>query len=234
MSVELIEAAARALGPELLDEVAFLGAAAMPLWTEPAAPPWRPTNDVDVVVEVVSLIDYYRLGDRLKSHGFQEDPHAREICAWRHAPSDLRIDVMPTEAAILGFTNRWYGEALRTAVAVELPSGIVIRAVAPPYLLATKIEAFKGRGKAADGELDYLGSRDFGDIVALIDGRAELVDEVAAADGPLREYIKVELTRMREHFRFDGGVSAHLLPDWASQARSTLVVERVERMSGAG
>jgi hypothetical protein len=206
----------------------------MPLWvTEPAAPPWRPTNDVDVVVEVGSLVDYYRLGDRMKARAFREDLATREICAWKHSPSGLRVDVMPTEATILGFTNLWYGEALRAAVEVELPSGTIIRAVAPPYLLATKIEAFKGRGKDTDGEPDYLGSRDFGDIVALIDGRAELVDEVATADGPLRGYIKGELTRMRADFRFDGGVSAHLLPDWASQARRTLVVERAERMSGA-
>jgi len=58
VSIELVERAAAALGPELLDDVAFLGAASIPLWiTEEAAPPARPTRDVDVVVEVMSRID---------------------------------------------------------------------------------------------------------------------------------------------------------------------------------
>jgi hypothetical protein len=40
--------------------VAFLGGAAIALWiTDPAAPAVRATDDVDVIVEVGSLIDYY-------------------------------------------------------------------------------------------------------------------------------------------------------------------------------
>ncbi|HKI91643.1 MAG TPA: hypothetical protein VJ986_05040 [Gaiellaceae bacterium] len=66
MSVELIERAAAALGEELLSEVAFLGAAALPVWiTDEAAPAPRATRDVDVIVEVGSLVAYYRLGDAL-------------------------------------------------------------------------------------------------------------------------------------------------------------------------
>ena len=54
MSTELLEAAAAALD-DLLPEVVFVGAATVELWiTDPGAPPARPTNDVDVVVEVAS------------------------------------------------------------------------------------------------------------------------------------------------------------------------------------
>jgi len=49
VSLELLELAASTLG-ELVDEVVFVGGAAVTLWiTDPAAPPVRPTNDVDVV-----------------------------------------------------------------------------------------------------------------------------------------------------------------------------------------
>lgn len=231
MSIELVERVAAALGPELLEEVAFLGAASIPLWiTEEAAPPARPTRDVDVVVEVLSLIAYYEVGGRLKERGFAEDPEARQLCAWTHQADDLRLDVMPTEAEILGFTNRWYAEGLAAAVTIELPSGTPIRAVSPPYLLGTKLEAFRSRGGDADGEPDYLGSRDFGDIVFLVDGRVELVDEVLASPSSLREYLSTEFTRLGNDSRFESGIAGHLLPDRASQARRDIVLERIDRM----
>lgn len=45
----------------------------------------------------------------------------------------------------------------------------------PPCLLATKLEAFKSRGRE-----DLLGSRDFGDVIALIDGRAAVPSDAAS------------------------------------------------------
>ncbi len=231
MSIDLIERAAAALGPKLRQEVAFLGAAAMPLWiTDPAAPPSRPTRDVDVIVGVVSLVAYYQLGEQLRARNFEEDSEARQICAWKHRPSGLKLDVMPTDETILGFSNRWYGEALQAAVEVELPSGTIIRAVPPPHLLATKLGAFRGRGNDAEGNPDYLGSRDFGDIVALIDGRAELVEEVISSSAPLHEYIAAEFSRMQGDFGFEGGVAGALMPDQASQARRPLVLDRIQQM----
>lgn len=52
------------------------------------------------------------------------------------------------------------------------------------YLLATKLEAFKGRGNR-----DFLGSRDFDDVIVLVDGSEELVHELpteTATPGSLR------------------------------------------------
>ena len=132
---------------------------------------------------------------------------------------------MPTESSILGFSNDWYPAALAAAVDVALPSGTTIRAVPPPHLLATKIEAFRGRRAG-----DYLGSRDFGDIVVLIDGRAEIVQEVGAAEEQLRTYLSAEFSRMQEDFGFDSGISGALLPDRASQARAALVRDRIQQI----
>ena len=60
--------------------------------------------------------------------------------------SDLLVDFMLDDAAILGFSNRWYADAMREADDHVLPSGTVIRVVAPAHFLGTKIEAFRGRG----------------------------------------------------------------------------------------
>jgi hypothetical protein len=159
VSIELLELAADGLGP-LRDEVVFVGGATVTLWiTDPGAPPVRPTKDVDVVVEVATRSAFHDFEARLRHRGFAEDREGDVICRWRHR-GGLILDAMPSEPGILGFENRWQGAAIPHAVDRELPSGSRIRAVSPPYLLATKLEAFKGRGNR-----DFLGSRDFGDIM---------------------------------------------------------------------
>jgi predicted nucleotidyltransferase len=218
MSIELLELAADALGP-LLDEVVFVGGATVTLWiTDQGAPPVRPTKDVDVVVEVATRAAFHDFESRLRERRFSEDQEDGVICRWRH-PGDLILDAMPSEPGILGFDNHWQGAAIPHAIARELPSGATIRAVSPPYLLATKLEAFKGRGNR-----DFLGSRDFSDIIALVDGREELVHEVAQAPADVRDYIAAELRVLLADARFSDGLFGALRPDAGSQARADSVV----------
>jgi hypothetical protein len=224
MSLDLLELAAEQLGP-LVEEVAFVGGASLFLWiNDPGAPEPRATNDVDVIVVVHGRTDYYHLSDRLRGRGFTEDDRSRVIRRWR-GPGGLILDVMPTDPEILGFSNRWYEAALETAQEVALPSGARIRAVIPPYLLATKLEAFRGRGRD-----DYLGSADFEDIVRLTDGREALIPEVEAAPTDVREFIGSEIGRMLADPRFEAGVAGALLPDAASQARLSVVLERFRQL----
>jgi predicted nucleotidyltransferase len=217
LSIELLERAASDLG-NLADEVVFVGGATLVLWiTDPGAPPIRPTKDVDVIVEVTTRGGYYEFEERLRAAGFR--PEGEVICRWIHRDSGLIVDAMPADPAVLGFSNRWQREALPWAVEVTLPSGASIRAVPPPFLLATKLEAFSGRGEG-----DFLGSRDFADVVSLVDGREELVDEVRPAPPELRAYLAKEVRGLMGHSAFAEGVSAQLPPDGASQERAELVV----------
>jgi Nucleotidyl transferase AbiEii toxin, Type IV TA system len=226
VSIELLERAARALEP-VLSDVVFLGGASVVLWiTDPAAPAPRPTKDVDVVVEVTSRTAFHAFEERLRSLGFTEDQEEGIICRWRHRVNDLTLDAMPPDATILGFENRWQGASIPHAVECTLPSGATIRAAPPAYLLATKIEAFNGRGHE-----DLLGSPDFGDIIALIDGREELAGEVQDSEPELCDYIATELKRLRALPRFREGVSGALRADFASQARAEAVVlPRIEQL----
>ena len=147
MSAEQLEAAAQALGP-VLDEVVFVGGATIHLWvTDPGAPPVRATDDVDVICEVATLAEYYRLGARLREQGLFESVNERVICRWRSRDPELVIDVMPTDEDILGFSNPWYEQAVATAAHVVLGSGTAIRAVSPTLLIATKLSAWQGRGR---------------------------------------------------------------------------------------
>ncbi len=190
----------------------------MTLWiTDPAAPPPRPTKDVDVIVEVATRAEYHAFEQRLRDAGFRDDGEV--ICRWHKRDGDLILDAMPTDSALLGFENEWQREAFPHAVEMELPSGLRIRAVPPPFLVATKLEAYLGRGQG-----DLLGSADFADIVALVDGREELVEEMRVAPEKLRDYVAKTLAQILEDERFLDGVRAQLLPDTASQARAEDVV----------
>ena len=91
---------------------------------------------------------------------------------------------MPTDPNILGFGNRWFSKAFSSAVPYRLTSGQQIMLLPAPFFLATKIEAFKHRGND-----DYVLSTDMEDIVTIIDGRSEIIEEVSSSDSDLKTYL---------------------------------------------
>ena len=220
----LFESVVRLLAP-LLDELVFLGGCTTGLFiTDPAAGGVRPTKDVDAIVNVTSYAKYTALSERLRTLGLAEDttPGA-PLCRWRHGP--LIVDVMPTDAAILGFSNQWYPTAIELAQTFHI-AGHDVRVVTPALFIATKLEAFHGRG----GD-DIFASHDLEDIVALIDGRPEVVDDVAAASADLREYIGQEVQALLDNRDFAEALAGFLLPDPASQARRGLLEGRLRSMT---
>jgi hypothetical protein len=111
-------------------------------------------------------------------------------------------------------------------VTVALESGAEIRAAAPPALVATKLCAWKGRG---DGDL--LPSLDIHDVLALIDGRSELIEEVASAAPDLRSYIRDELAELQREFYFDYAVqSATAFYGPSGVGRARLVRSRIDEL----
>lgn len=225
-NVRMLELAAEHLGA-LLGEVVFVGGATIELWiTDAAAPEFRPTDDIDVIVEITTLKDYHRFEKRLRKAGLEDDQESGVICRFKHPVSGLLLDVMPTEASILGFQNRWQAEAFPHAVEVKLPSGQPVRAIPPPYLLATKLEAFRTRGKN-----DFYGSRDFGDVVALVDGREELPSEIAEAPAPLRKYVAGQLEELSRQSVFASGLEGALPSSPETQERVADVIQpRIREM----
>jgi hypothetical protein len=223
-TIEMLESAAKALGPLVDGDVVFVGGATIALWTtDQAASDFRPTDDVDVIVEVASRSEYYQFEDRLRELGFVND-QGGVICRFRHRAENLILDVMPTEATILGFENHWQKESFPHAVAVELPAGRTIRAVPPPYLLATKLEAYRSRGEG-----DLFQSHDFEDLITLIDRREELVGEVHGAPAELREFVATEFADLLRHRDFDPAGEGALTGGSETLARFERIVKpRIE------
>jgi hypothetical protein len=223
--IGMIAAVARHLG-ELRDKVVFVGGCATGLFvTDPAMPEVRATQDVDVIVEVASRLDYYRLEEELRQRGFKQDmTENAPVCRW--LVDRIKVDVMPTREDILGFANRWYLPAIKDAIPVLLKGGLTIRLVTPAYFLATKIEAFKGRGHG-----DYMASHDMEDLITVLDGRPEIVSEVRSAAADLREFLSRTFRSLLATEEFRDAIPGHLSPDRASQARLPLLLGRLREIA---
>src|SRR5262245_46260364 len=183
----------------------------------------RPTKDVDAIVDVTSYSKYAALADRLRAIGLVEDTtEGAPLCRWRHGA--LIVDVMPTDASVLGFSNRWYPDAIETATTIDV-AGHRVRIVTPALFVATKLEAFRGRGGG-----DVFASHDLEDIIAVVDGRSEIVSDVAAASSGVRDYIAAEIRALLDNRDFIEALPGFLLPDAASQSRRALLEDRLRRL----
>jgi predicted nucleotidyltransferase len=77
----------------------------------------------------------------------------------------------------MGFSSRWYKDGIQSAMEIELPNKIKIRTFTAPYFIASKIEAYKSRGKN-----DMRTSPDFEDLIYVLDNRNELIAELNQAE----------------------------------------------------
>lgn len=223
---DLIRDIANALGEELLSEIAFVGGTTISLHLDDAQPmDIRSTKDVDFIVSVASYVEYHKLIDKLKERGFKEqhepDEDHEPLC--RYICRGIKVDVMPDREDILGFSNQWFKEARQQAVPYNLPNGPAIKIVPAIYLLATKLEAFNGRGDT------MLASRDAEDIVTLVNGRDSLLDEITVSTEELRGFIAQEIDRFLKNKDFDY-LLASAIPS-ESPDRMGLVKKRFEQLS---
>jgi hypothetical protein len=227
VSIDLLERGAAALGP-LVEQVAFVGGATIVLWiTDFGAPTPRPTKDVDVVIELTTRAELHDFEAGLRARGFRNDIDAAVICRWRHDERDLILDAMPAAGSLLGFENPWQQAAMPYAASRTLPSGSEIRAITPPYLIATKLSAFRS------GNGDHLRSHDLEDIMLLVDGREELVGEIAAAEDDVRGFVAREIAELLAQPRFIDAIFGFLRADMVSQARAeSVVLPRLRTLAG--
>ncbi len=220
-----VELVARALGP-LCDQLVFVGGcAAGLLMTDPAAAPPRVTYDVDLLVEVAALRGYHEMEAKFSALGFARDmTKDAPICRWHYG--ELEVDLMPTEASILGFSNRWYPLAVATAEVVTLPSGAEIRLITAPLFVATKFEAFADRGAE-----DLLGSHDMEDIIGLVEGRPELPVDIAAAISELKIYLAEKCSALLAMPNFLNYLPGMLVHDESLADRVAMVAARLSQIA---
>ncbi|MCX7125437.1 MAG: hypothetical protein NTU49_06780, partial [Gammaproteobacteria bacterium] len=181
--------------------------------------------DVDCIIDVISLMQYHKFEEKLRKKGFKNASHDNVICRW--ICDEIILDIMPTDEKIFGFGNRWYKEALQNAVTHEIGSGIQIKSITAPYFIATKIEAFKTRGNN-----DLLVSHDFEDIITVIAGRKNIVEEIKNANNPLMKHLQKEFEIIKNNDQFERVLPGHLNegPLAVVMQRVGVVMQRFERI----
>ena len=224
-NLDLLVEAARLL-KLLLGELVFVGGSTTALHiTDKAAAEVRPTYDVDAIAEISSYAAYADFSERLRRCGFAEDTsEGAPICRWRQKKTIL--DVMPLDEKILGFSNRWYKPAMDSAVVHELEPDLRIRAVNAVYFCATKLEAFAGRGKH-----DYQSNHDLEDLMAVVDGRPELAEEIHSAPEDVRAFVAAEIRKLLATREFLDALPGYLFPDHVSQARVSILLDRLKKIA---
>lgn len=224
--LRMLEAVAEALGDDLRERLVFVGGCTTALLITDAVTleGVRTTDDVDLIVDLAGYPAWARLQDTLRERGFVESAQDDVICRMRLG--DLKVDFMPDDEAILGFSNQWYRMGMETAQIVILTDRLTIRRLAPPLFLATKFEAWLGRGQG-----DMLTSRDLEDILLVVDGRPEIIAEVQAADDAVRRFIAEQITVLLKARDFD-----HLLQGnvRGPPGRADLVHDRLLALSQGG
>ncbi|HQX55946.1 MAG TPA: hypothetical protein PLP07_08470 [Pyrinomonadaceae bacterium] len=224
-NLEMLRIAAMRLG-DLVEELVFVGGCTTDLFiTDEGSAEIRPTKDVDAIVEATTYAQYIKFSRRLEKAGFRPDTsNNAPLCRWVN--QDTTLDVMPLDENTLGFTNIWYKAAFETAQSIKISEALTIKVVTPVYFCATKIDAFRGRGKG-----DYLGSPDLEDLIAVIDGREELVNEISSSPIDVKNYITEQIRTLLKKRGFTDALAGHLLPDEAGQARIHILLDRLNRIS---
>lgn len=202
---------------QLNEDFVFVGGATVSLYGNDDRTESRPTDDVDVVIELATYSGYAALDEKLRKVGFQNDAEFGVIC--RYKIQGMIVDIMPTEASVIGFSNQWYPEGFKNAISINM-GDCIIKIFSLPYFLASKIEAFKGRGRG-----NYILSSDFEDIVYVLENNNEVVSLIRQASPRVLEYLKQSILEFQNDSDFEEAVKAHLEPNTAN-----LQIEKIKQI----
>lgn len=185
---------ARALAPIREYRFVFAGASILPLLLDdPAAPPPRFTLDIDAVVDVITYAQWEGLQRRLGDCGLVVRGDAAtgkgRICLFHL--DRIEVDIMPARMPMIIPPSRMLELGFQFAEPYELEDDLEIFALSAPSLLAAKLEAFADRGAR-----DVHMSKDLDDVVALLDRRLGILEEILEAPDEMCRFIASSMTAL--------------------------------------
>lgn len=219
MNITRIRAVSNALG-DLRDHVVFVGGATVSLYADRIASEVRPTDDVDILIEIATRWEFAAVEEQLRKMGFENDRTGKFLGRYRY--KGFIVDVMPIDEDILGFSNRWYADGYRTAIAYAIDDQHPIKIFMAPYFIASKLEAFHSRGQN-DGRM----SQDFEDIVFVLENRQSIWVEMNAAEKKLRDYLRTEFKLLRANRYIREWIDAH--SDSSSPPASFFIMPEIDQ-----
>lgn len=199
----------------LQDQVVFVGGATAALYATRPQGEIRPTDDVDIVVELSGYSSYAELEEKLRDKGFVNDVDSGVICRYRG--QGIIVDIMPTESSVLGFSNKWYKAGFTSSIKIDIGDGYRVRIFTAVYFIASKLVAFFDRGEG-DGRT----STDFEDIVTVFNGRPSIYKEMQEADPTVKGFLRESFLVLRQHSCIYEWISVHL--DYSEQSRVEYII----------
>lgn len=220
-NIAMLQTVANGLG-DLRDEMVFVGGAVAELYADnPAASEIRPTLDVDCVIEIGSRLQFAKLEENLRALGFKNDVSV--ICRWIY--KDIKVDVMPTDSTVLGFSNRWYEEGIENKITKTLPDGTEVFVFPPEYYLAAKFEAHIGRGGN-----DLRQSHDFEDIIYILDNCANIFEDINSSNQNIKDYLRQECISLLQNEGLTEGVES-ALPYGSVEESTDLILDLIQSIA---
>ena len=217
-NITRIKAVYNALG-ELAPTTIFAGGAVVSLYADRPYDDTRPTDDIDIVVELIDYHGYAAIEEKLRKKGFVNDFESKVIC--RYKINGIVVDVMPISEKVLGFSNKWYAPGFKRAIDFEIDKQHIVKIFPAAYFIASKLEAFKSRGKD-DGRT----SSDFEDIVFVLNYRNKIWEELQKADKEVMQYLKNEFSKLLAGNYIDEWIAVHL--DYNDRQRGVLISGRLK------
>lgn len=220
INIAVVSEIAEAL-KDLKQVMVFVGGAIVSLYADdPAADEIRPTQDVDITLNIISLSHWLELQTKLTDLGFQPDPFGHTICSYKY--KDIPVDIMATEDGPLMPANRWYKigfDNLWSTKAKEQEINILSAAC----YLATKFEAYNDRGS------DYCTSHDIEEVIYVLDNRISIVEEIANDDARIAHFIKEQLQYIKNKGLLQEFLMAHIHPIMLEE-RLPIVEEKITQI----
>ena len=206
---------------DINDKVVFVGGAVVSLYTDdPASDEIRPTQDVDLTLNVLSFSEWSALQEDLSKLGFYPDPFGHAICSYKY--KNIPVDIMSSEDGPTGSANKWYKSGFNDLWTVKAKDK-EIKIFSAPYYLATKFEAYINRGH------DYRTSHDIEDIIYVIDNRTSIEEEVLKTDGKVLKFIQNQLQIIIDKGLLNEVLMAHIHPLMLDE-RMPLVKEKITKI----
>jgi len=217
INISVVAEVAAAL-KDMKEEMVFVGGAVISLYTDdPAADEIRPTQDIDMTLNIVNLVHWEQIQGKLGSLGFYPDPFGHAICSYKY--KDIPVDIMATEDGPFGPSNPWYKIGFQNLWTVKAKDQ-EIKILSAPCYLATKFEAFNNRGK------DYRTSHDMEDIIYVLDNRIDIVEEIKQSDQRIQTFLKEQLQGIINKGLLSEVLMAHIHPLMLEE-RMPIVEEKI-------
>ncbi len=202
LNLQILQTVANGLA-ELNDKVVFVGGAVVELYVEQDSTglQFRPTKDVDFVVEIRTFSELVWLQEELARKRFYPASDQNVICRFKYR--DILVDVMSTHEIGWAPANKWFESGFKHLQTIDLNAETSIKILSFPYFLASKFAAFHGRST------DARTSQDLEDIVFVLDNRENWSAEIQNAPNDVKEFLTNELQQLLQP-KMEEAIIGHL------------------------